>query len=150
MKPIQIHTSVKRMLADVYTPVGIYLRVRDRFRDTILLESADHHTSENSFSFICINAIAGIEIRDRNIVEQKLPGQPPQKTALKGNEDLEQLLWNFMQQFETMPGAHKHAQFAQGLYGYFTFDSVQFFETIKFRDDLASDNKIPFARSRLY
>ena len=58
MKPFLIHTRVKKMLADVYTPVGIYLRLRDRFRDTILLESTDHHASENSYSFICINAIA--------------------------------------------------------------------------------------------
>ena len=50
------------MLSDVYTPVGIYLRLRDRFRDTILLESADHHSAENSFSYIGINAIGGIEI----------------------------------------------------------------------------------------
>ena len=50
------------MLADVFTPVGIYLRLRDRFRDTVLLESTDHHAAENSYSFICVNAIGGIEI----------------------------------------------------------------------------------------
>ena len=74
MKKIQIETTVKKMLADVYTPVGIYLRLRDRFRDTILLESTDHHAAENSYSFICINAIAGIEVRDENLVEFKFPG----------------------------------------------------------------------------
>ncbi|MES2881325.1 MAG: hypothetical protein V4676_04195, partial [Bacteroidota bacterium] len=58
-KKINIETSVKKMLADIHTPVGIYLRLRDRFRDTILLESTDNHAAENSFSFICINAIAG-------------------------------------------------------------------------------------------
>ena len=79
MKKIQIETTVKKMLADVYTPVGIYLRLRDRFRDTILLESTDHHAAENSYSFICINAIAGIEVRDENLVEFKFPGQPAEK-----------------------------------------------------------------------
>jgi anthranilate synthase component 1 len=43
MSKIEIQTTVKKMLADVYTPVGIYLRLRDRFRDTILLESTDFH-----------------------------------------------------------------------------------------------------------
>ena len=62
MKKIEIQTSCKQLLADVYTPVGIYLRLRDRFRDTVLLESADHHAAENSFSFICVNAIGGIDI----------------------------------------------------------------------------------------
>ena len=60
MKPIQIQTTVKRLLADIYTPVGIYLRLRDRFRDTILLESTDHQAAENSWSFLGVNAIAGI------------------------------------------------------------------------------------------
>src|SRR5215204_1016744 len=121
MKKIQIETTVKKMLADVYTPVGIYLRLRDRFRDTVLLESADHHAAENSYSFICINAVAGIEIRNKNILEYKIPGQPPRKTELKGNEDLKSLLWDFMQGFE--PDVHagsRHVSFAQGLYGYFT------------------------------
>ena len=62
MKKIEIKTTCKKILADVFTPVGIYLRLRDRFRDTILLESTDHHAAENSYSFICINAIGGIEI----------------------------------------------------------------------------------------
>ncbi|MGZ2833163.1 hypothetical protein, partial [Pseudomonas aeruginosa] len=65
--------------------VGIYLRLRDRFRDTILLESTDHHVSENSYSFICINAIAGIEISSSNSVEFKLPGQQPEKQSINSS-----------------------------------------------------------------
>src|SRR5215217_6057805 len=100
MKKITIQTTVKRSLADVHTPVGIYLRLRDRFRDTILLESTDNHAAENSYSFICINAVAGIEIRDKDNIEFKLPNENPEKTALKGNGDLKKLLWDFMQRFE--------------------------------------------------
>lgn len=138
------------MLADVYTPVSIYLRLRDRFRDTVLLESTDHHAAENSYSFICINAVAGIEIKDKNVVEFKLPDQNPEKAELKGNEDLKNLLWHFMQRFETETNEPKAAQFAQGLYGYFSFDAVQFFETIQFKDGKDLSNKIPVARYRLY
>jgi len=47
---IEIKTNCKKMLSDIYTPVGIYLRLRDRFRDTILLESTDYHAAENSTS----------------------------------------------------------------------------------------------------
>ena len=150
MKPILIHSTVKKMLADVYTPVGIYLRLRDRFRDTILLESADHHAAENSYSFICINAIAGIEIKNENAVEFKLPNQSPEKAALKGNGDLKNLLWDFMQRFDATTDDPRSAQFAQGLYGYFTFDAVQFFETIRFKNENDSSNTIPVARYRLY
>ena len=62
MNKVKLSTTFRKMAADLYTPVGIYLRLRDKFRDTILLESTDHHTAENSFSFIAINAIGGIEI----------------------------------------------------------------------------------------
>ena len=58
MKKITIQTNYKKLLADVYTPVGIYLRLRDRFRDTILLESSDYHAGENSYTFIGINDTA--------------------------------------------------------------------------------------------
>ena len=150
MKKITITTTVTRKLADVHTPVGIYLRLRDRFRDTILLESTDHHTAENSYSFICINAIAGIEIRDNKNVEFKLPNEAPEKTELNGNGDLRKLLWDFMQRFQAESSDPKAAQFAQGLYGYFSFDAVQFFETIKFNNGTDDVNQIPMARYRLY
>uniref|UniRef100_UPI003BF873A8 hypothetical protein n=1 Tax=Stenotrophomonas sp. CASM114 TaxID=3111512 RepID=UPI003BF873A8 len=74
MRTIEVRTECRRLLADIYTPVGIYLRLRDRFRDTILLESTDSHAAENSYSFICINAIGGIEISDTGSIETKLPG----------------------------------------------------------------------------
>ncbi|HTM91657.1 MAG TPA: anthranilate synthase component I family protein, partial [Flavisolibacter sp.] len=150
MKKIKITTTVAKKLADVHTPVGIYLRLRDRFRDTILLESTDHHAAENSYSFICINAIAGIEIRNRNSIEFKLPNENPEKASLKGNGDLKNLLWEFKQRFETETDDPKSAQFAQGLFGYFTFDAVQFFETIEFKNGDDALNRIPMARYRLY
>ena len=83
MKKIEINTTCKKLLADVFTPVGIYLRVRDRFRDTVLLESTDHHAAENSWSFICINAIGGIEITSKESIEFKLPKQNPERVAIK-------------------------------------------------------------------
>ena len=90
MKKILIETKVKKMLADVYTPVGIYLRVRDRFRDTILLESTDHHVAENSYSFICINAIAGIEITSTKSIEFKLPNEKPERVAVNDVQQVPQ------------------------------------------------------------
>ena len=118
------------MLADVYTPVGIYLRLRDRFRDTILLESTDFHAGENSYSFIGINAIAGIEISDPASLEFKLPGQIAEKIKLTTQANVPELLWDFMQRFEISETAAKPVNAAQGLFGYTAYDSVQFFDTI--------------------
>ena len=93
MRKIEINTTCKKLLADVYTPVGIYLRVRDRFRDTILLESTDHHAVENSWSFICINAIGGIEITSTQSIEFKLPKQKPERVTIKNITEIPTLLW---------------------------------------------------------
>jgi anthranilate synthase component I len=149
MKKITINTTCKRMLADVFTPVGIYLRLRDRFRDTILLESTDFHAAENSYSFICINAIAGIEIRDTRSIEFKLPGQAPEKADIAKTDAVPGILWDFMQRFSIEANPQKETAFAQGLYGYTTFDAVQFFDTIKFADKNATAS-IPLMRYRLY
>src|SRR5205809_7129588 len=149
MKRIEIITACKKLLADVYTPVGIYLRLRDRFRDTILLESADHHSVENSFSYIGINAIGGIEITNYSEIEFKYPNQNPEKKEIGNNTNIPALLWNFMQHFQLNNVDDKHAKIAQGLFGYCTYDAVQFFETIQLK---SKDQKpeIPVMRYRLY
>ena len=148
MKKIELQTSCKKMLADVFTPVGIYLRLRDRFRDTILLESTDHHAADNSFSFICINAIGGIEITDTRSIEFKLPGRSPEKVAVKNTSEVPGLLWEYMQRFDVHPTV-KEARYAQGLFGYTTFDAVQFFDTIKLKSGTQAP-AIPLMRYRLY
>jgi anthranilate synthase component 1 len=164
MKKIEINTTCKKLLADVFTPVGIYLRLRDRFRDTVLLESTDNHAAENSYSFICVNAIGGIEISDTKNIEFKLPGQKPEKTEIKNPGEVPQVIWSFMQKFEPGKPDTKETKFAQGLYGYTTYDAVQFFDTIKLTtqhpDNYRRDSRltthdsqlttIPLIRYRLY
>ncbi|MFM6926800.1 MAG: anthranilate synthase component I family protein [Ferruginibacter sp.] len=150
MKKIIIQTTFKKMLADVYTPVGIYLRLRDRFRDTILLESADFHAGENSYSFIGINAVAGIEISNAAAIEYKLPGQFAERIKLDKTAAVPQLLWDFMQRFEIKAAAAKPVNVAQGLFGYTTFDAVQFFDNIRTTDERLQNTEIPLMRYRLY
>jgi anthranilate synthase component I len=165
MKKIEITTTVKRVLADVYTPVGIYLRLRDRFRDTVLLESTDHHAAENSYSFIGINAIAGIEIISTREVEFKLPARKPERIAIGKVSEVPSLVWEFMQKFNIAHSDAKEARFAQGLYGYTTYDAVQFFDSIRLDKKVngaqpstiniapgpsPSETPIPLMRYRLY
>lgn len=140
------------MLADVFTPVSIYLRLRDKFRDTILLESADHHAAENSYSFIGINAIAGIELTHEFKLEYKLPAQNPQKINFTNKQELPQLLWQFMQNFQ-VTASSKEAAFSQGLYGYCTYNAVEYFDTISLENKKTKNtvnDSIPNLRYRLY
>lgn len=150
MKKIDLQTECRKMLADVYTPVGIYLRLRDRFRDTVLLESTDYHMAENSYSFICINAIAGIEISSLQNIEFKLPAQKPERVEIRNSAEVPGLLWSFMQRFHVPESNEKEGKFAQGLFGYTSFDAVQFFDTIGLSPGKAAASPFPLMRYRLY
>jgi anthranilate synthase component 1 len=149
MKKISIQTRSKKMLSDLYTPVGIYLRLRDRFRDTVLLESADNRTAENSYSYIGINAIGGIEITNYKSVELKFPLQPAEKMAIEKESSVPTMLWSFMNMFEVNEVSETAAKIAQGLFGYCTYDAVQFFETVQLKSKEAIA-EIPLMRYRLY
>ncbi len=145
---IPIKTTVKSTLSDLYTPVGIYLRLRDQFRDTILLESAGNNNAENSYSFIAVNAIAGIEIKNYHEAEIKFPLQSAEILDLK-SEKLTDVLHQFSQCFVCEQHAHPMAKTAQGFYGYTSYDAIPFFENLKFKER-SEENKIPLLRYRLY
>lgn len=152
MKKIVFNTTYKKILADIYTPVGIYLRLRDKFRDTILLESTDFHAGENSYSIIGINAIAGIEISNTQQVEFKLPGQQPEKIKLSQSGKLINVMADFMNRFECAAVAAKPVNIAQGLFGYTSYDAVQFFENISLNTSKEKQEElsIPLMRYRIY
>jgi anthranilate synthase component 1 len=107
--------------------------------------------AENSYSFICINAIGGIEISSLKNIEFKLPGQKPEKAEIKTLTDVPQMLSDFMQNFEAAAGEAKEARFAQGLFGYTTYDAVQFFDSVQLGTaQAAAGDAIPLMRYRLY
>ena len=150
MKRVAVKTAYRKLLSDIFTPVGIYLRVRDRYRDTVLLESTDSHVAENSFSFICINAIGGMEIRDTRTVEFKLPGRNPEKATINKPADVPGMLWEFMHKMDVKTATEKPVKAAQGLFGYTCYDGVQFFDSIKLRSNRNEETSIPLMRYRLY
>src|ERR1043165_1748451 len=100
MKPIVFETYCKKMLADVYTPVGIYLRLRDRFPGSILLESTDFHAGQNSFSYICVQPVAGIEISNTQAFEFKYPGEIVERKDLKNKQDVLREVDGFLKRFQ--------------------------------------------------
>ena len=147
----KIETRFKKLLFDVQTPVAIYLRLRDQFRDTVMLEGADYQSAEDAFSLIGIQAIGGIEVRDVHTIETKYPMQ---ETALVHIDDAQQvpdLLWNYMQGYEVTPAENEFVARAQGLFGYASYNAVQFFDTIalkSFKSD--PEREISLVRYRLY
>ena len=72
MKNFALKTQHKKILADTLTPVSVYLRLRDVFPHSLLLESSDYHANNNDFSYICCNPIASIELK-KGLLTTSLP-----------------------------------------------------------------------------
>ena len=53
MKKIKLDTKVKEIFADCITPVTLYLKLRDKYPNSLLLESSDYHGNKHSYSYIC-------------------------------------------------------------------------------------------------
>ena len=63
----KISTSEKKILADTLTPVSIYLKIRDKFSNSLLLESSDYGANDNSYAYVCFNPIAEISVENNFI-----------------------------------------------------------------------------------
>ena len=150
MNKIKIETTFTELFGDVYTPVSVYLRLRDKFRDTILLESADYHAAENSFSIIGVHAIAGVELKDDNTFEQKFPGSPAKAAPLHAAQTVPQLMKQFMDHFEVCAAMPAPVNIAQGIFGYTAFDAVRYFEDIDYGNATPTEFSIPKMRYRFY
>ncbi|GHB89078.1 anthranilate synthase component I family protein [Persicitalea jodogahamensis] len=127
MTTFSIKTSHKKLLADTLTPVSIYLKLRDRFVNTLLLESSDYHGNDNSFSYICCDPMASFAL-NQGVVEQQFPGQEKETLTLSSPREAISVLQAFAQRFESEPNAFPFI--TNGLFGHITYDSVAYFEDI--------------------
>ena len=123
----KLETSYKKILADTITPVSVYLKIRDQFPNSILLESSDYHASDNSFSYICCNPIASIKVQNETITKI-LPDGSRSELAVDADTDVAGVIENFSQRFETTDQRFKFIN--NGLFGYISYDAVRYFEDI--------------------
>ena len=145
-KKIKIKTLVKKQLADLQTPVGLYLKLRDQFSNSILLESSDYHSKENSFSFIGVEPIATLLIEEGNL-KYDLPHAKNQLVRIDRMTDVPDVLQSFCQQFN-FEGAKAYQKY-NGLFGHTNFDAVQYFETIELTEE-KRQNELPDLRYSVY
>jgi len=94
----QLKTHYKKILADTITPVSIYLKIRDKYPNSILLESSDYHANDNSFSYICCNPIASIKI-ENEIITQKFPYNS-QSVSETSKTNVTNEIYKFTKQFK--------------------------------------------------
>ena len=140
-------TQTRKILADLYTPVGVYMRLRDIYPQSALMESSDYHGTENSRSFIGVHPIASIAVGhgvvtatypDGRLEEKELPAFGEGKGE-KCKLAISKAFNDFIQAF------HVEGEGSEccGLYGFTTFNAVRYFENIPVLDTTMEKNDAP-------
>ena len=133
---MKIETITKKILSDTVTPVGLYLKLRDKFHNSFLLESSDYHGNENNFSFICLEPIASFVVQNETILIKKEGFEVKQE--ITNRKDVISKLQKFIAQFEIQ----NESSVSNGIFGYTAYDSVKYFETLDL-DASKKKNTIP-------
>lgn len=145
MKIYKLQTLSKRILADTITPVSFFLKVRDVFPHSILLESSDYHGSKGSFSFICFKPVAHFSVANLQITLE-YPGQQAEEIQITGTDTVYRELNKFLSSFETTDNNLP----VNGIFGYNCYDAVKYFESVKFRAREGDADAIPAMRYSVY
>jgi len=148
MKKYKLKTSYSKMLADTYTPVSIYLKLRDKFPNSILLESSDYHGNENSYSYICCCPIAGIRLENEEIRCTYPGGGFESHSGKNVRKDLPSILQSFINSFE-----HEEFPFPFSpcaLFGYTAYDAIRYFEDIELKAEKKEGRSIPDMLYQIY
>ncbi|MDR0421474.1 MAG: anthranilate synthase component I family protein [Proteiniphilum sp.] len=135
---LKFQTNSKKMMGDLHTPVSIYLKVRDAYPQSALLESADFHAGENSISYIALKPVAQVEV-NRGICTFLFPGDREEQKPLSDDFTVSDALRNFIDRFE-VTGDNRELC---GLFGYTTFNCVKYTENIAVRESREARNDAP-------
>jgi len=150
MKNINIKCSSKKIpadIADIVTPVSVYLKLRDLFPNTILLEGSDYHGNSNSMSYICFNTLAEFLVKKGKVELTSTDGS--KEDGLPASEkDIPAQLDAFLKLFN-VSNSDNHIE-TNGLFGYSSYDAVQHFESLEFDNGVNSDYEIPEMRYNYY
>ncbi|MFN4146818.1 MAG: anthranilate synthase component I family protein [Runella sp.] len=142
----KITTQSRKILGDMLTPVGVYLKLRDKFPYTVMLESAEYHGMEHGFSVIACDPVASFTL-DEGIVKQTFPDGTEEVFNLSNRREAMGVLQAFIKRFEAPK--FDYPFISGGLFGHITYDSVEYFEDIEIQDK-TPDNAIPQMVYRVY
>ena len=138
MNTFKYTTSSKTILADLYTPVGVYMRLRDIYPQSALMESSDYHEKDNSRSFIGINPIASVAI-GHGEATITFPNGSIEKHEVNKTYRSDKAIHALI---DTIKVEGEHAEVC-GLYGYTSFNAVRYFEDIAVKDETQERNDAP-------
>lgn len=140
-----IRTHSKTSLADTITPVSLYLKIRDLYPQSILLESSDYHGGRDNYSFICMEPMATVSVKNYKVIYQF----PDERIELDHNENIVGALKDFFAAFKS--SADNARDELNGFFGYISYEAVKYFEDIKLQErDKKNTEEIPDIQYSLY
>lgn len=145
METFNYQTATRTILADLYTPVGVYMRLRDSYPQSVLMESSDYHEASNSRSFIGINPLASVSVSHGRAV-CTLPDGSRTERRLSEDYRCDQAINDFLARFKVTGDMAEHC----GLYGYTAFNAIRYFEPVEVTDETAERNDAPDMMYTLY
>ncbi|WP_045687156.1 anthranilate synthase component I family protein [Hymenobacter sp. AT01-02] len=140
MKQFQLHTRHLRVLADTVTPVGLYLRLRDRYPNCLLLESSDYHGQQNAFSYLAFDPLARFELRSGELT-LSFPDDSTVTETLDEPRTALTRLQEFANCFQTEETGFDFI--TGGLFGYIGYEGVQYFEDLTLREAKQAAGNVP-------
>ena len=127
MKKIKLNNYHKKIFADTITPVEVYLKIRDIYPNSLLLENSDYMLANNNYSFICFNQIGYIKIKN-NKITFSYPGEAVTSKLISKNEKVSDLIHQYLDRFESSESNFKFLN--NGLFGFMSHESVKYFDSI--------------------
>ena len=131
-------TFTRTLLADMYTPVAVYMRLRDMYPQSVLMESSDYHEKDNSRSFIGVNPLASVSV-GHGMAECRYPDGEVKTSQITDENPVQNVVNSFLSAFNVEGEGSGYC----GLYGYTTFNSVRYFEHIDVKDSTEEKNDAP-------
>lgn len=126
-KKYKLNSIHRKILADTLTPVSVYLKIRDQFPHSLLLESSDYDAYSNNFSYICCNPIASISVYN-NVVDYNYPDGKKYSKNIDSKESVPNLVQSFCNEFESEK--HEFKFINNGLFGYISHEAVGYFDSV--------------------
>ena len=138
MNTYQYQTTSKTILADLYTPVGVYMRLRDLYPQSALMESSDYHEKDNSRSFIGIEPMASVAI-GHGVATITYPDGTTFQHEVNKEYRSDKAIHQLIDHIEVTGDDAKTC----GLFGYTSFNAVRYFEDIAVKDETQAKNDAP-------
>ena len=122
---MKIFQHTEEILGDTFTPIGIFLALRDKFANVSLFESSDFSSKENAKSYIVADPIVSLQIF-QNETQVRINNKLVESNHITSSDQLSLLIESFDFQNKILASNN-------GFFGVIAYDAIPLFEKIKFK-----------------